>query len=204
MQTSDQINLAIAIATSLSVIASLVVAALTWHIAKSNRLTAQLMQAQIEAASRPYIQIGPSVRIGTPLLQLSIKNTGKSNAENLRLELSQNFYFNDEASEDGNLKTFTAFVHPISTFPPDTALVFDLGIGSKIHKNSERCPQKFSIKATYESFGKKYSESTEIDLQPFLRTSVPHEPIADELEKVHRNLDRINSTIAAIVNSRDS
>ena len=191
MQTSDQINLVIAIATCISVFASLTVALLTMQISKSNRITAELMKVQLDASSRPYIQIGPMIRIGTPLIQLSIANTGQSNAENLRLELVQDFYSNAENQESRNLKNYTAFVHPISTFSPQTRLVFDLGTGPAIFNNANLCPHRFTVKVTYQHNGTEFIESTTIDLQPFRLTTVPHDPIADEIEKLRKSVEKV-------------
>ncbi|MEL4180324.1 hypothetical protein [Roseateles sp. PN1] len=195
MQTSDQINLVIAVATCLSVLGSLAVAYLTLHITKANRLTAELMKEQLEASTRPYIQISPAVRIGSQLIELRIANTGQSNAEDLKLDLAQDYYFNAEPSEAKNIRKYTAFVHPISSFSPRAELVFDLGVGPKIFTNSERCPQRFTITATYKHGSKQYSESTAVDLQPLQLTSVPHDPVADHLEELVKAVKQISSEL---------
>lgn len=196
MQLSDQVNIVIAAATCLSVIGSLMVAVLTMHIAKSNRLTADLMKAQIEAATRPYVSMGPTVRIGTPLLQLVIENLGQSSALDLRLELQEDFYFNAERQEARNLKRYTAFVHPISSFSPRSRLVFDLGTGPSIFTNPDTCPHRFTVKATYRHANQEYVESTTVDLQPFQLTTVPHDPVADEVEKVSKEIAKLTQALS--------
>lgn len=195
MQTSDQINIVIAVATCLSVFGSLAVAYLTLHITKANRLTAELMKEQLEASTRPYIQISPSVRTGSQMIELRIANTGQSNAVDLKLDLDQDYYFNAQESEAKNFRRYTAFVHPISSFSPRAELVFDLGVGPSIFTNSERCPQRFTITATYKHGSKEYSESTTIDLQPLQLTSVPHDPVADQIKKLVRAVEQISSEL---------
>jgi hypothetical protein len=195
MQTSDQINLVIAIATLLSALASLFVAVLTNKIAKSNQLTAELMKAELYAAARPYIQIGLTIQIGTPFIQLNIANIGQSNAVDLRLELDKNFYFNAHDGEQDNLRTYTAFTHPISTFSPKSQLVFGLGTGSVIFKNAQKCPHRFDVKATYKHNGTEIEEVTLIDLQPFQRAVVPHDPIADEIERLRKSVEKISNEL---------
>jgi hypothetical protein len=191
MNTENKINLVIAIATCLSVVASLAVAYLTWNIAKSNRITAELLKLQIEVASRPYIQIGPSIREGAPLLQLEITNAGQSNAQELRLELDQDFYFNAEQSEDRNLRGYSAFTHEIATFSPRSTLIFNLGTGLRVINNPNKCPHQFTVKATYKHNGKDYCESTIIDLQPFRSVTLPINAVAEKIENLTQVIQKI-------------
>lgn len=200
MQLSDQINIVIAIATCLSVAGSLAVAVLTWHITKANRLTAELMKEQLEASTRPYIQISPTVRSGSQMIELRIANTGQSNAEDLKLDLDQDYYFNAQVGEAKNIRKFTAFVHPIASFSPRAELVFDLGVGPSIFTNSERCPLRFTITATYKHGSKKYSEPTTVDLQPLQLTAVPYDPVAEQIKKLVKAVDQISSELR---NQRD-
>jgi hypothetical protein len=140
MTLADKINLAVAIAGGCSAAISLFVAIVTHQMVKANRETVAVMRAQLDASTRPYIQVTPIVRPMTTMLMLSIKNAGGSSALNLRLNLDKNFYFNAYTDEGDNLKTYTTFVHPIESLSPQAEMIFHLGVAHNIFRNSERCP----------------------------------------------------------------
>jgi uncharacterized protein YceK len=94
MNLSDQLNLAVAITGGCSAVISLFVATVSYQMVKANREAVAVMKAQLDATTRPYIQVTPIVRAMSTMLMLSIKNTGGSSAINLRLSLDKNFYFN--------------------------------------------------------------------------------------------------------------
>lgn len=122
MTTADQINIAIAIATTCSAIVSLVVAVVTYMIVRANREAVAVMGAQLEATTRPYIQVTPMVREMSTFLELRIMNAGASAATDLRLTLDKDYHFNAEEGEAKNLKKYTAFSQPIESLPPKAEL----------------------------------------------------------------------------------
>ncbi len=65
---------------------------LTHRIAKANRQVVQVMREQSEALTRPYVTVAAVAQPGSPALYLRISNTGKTAAEQLRLELDRDFY----------------------------------------------------------------------------------------------------------------
>lgn len=197
---ADQINLAVAITGGCSAAISLFVAIVTYQMVKANRETVAVMRAQLDASTRPYIQITPVVRAMSTLMMLSIKNAGGSSAENLRLILDKDFYFNGHTSEGDNLRKYTAFVHPIQSLSPQAEMIFYLGIGHNIFGDSERCPQQFTVQAEYEYQGKRIIESTTIDLQPFQKSAKPMEPIVESMEKISEQLSGIRDSISRIKN----
>ena len=191
MQTSDQINLAIAVIAAVSTVMSLAVVVATFKILRANRETVQVMREQVRAMSRPYIQISPWVRVGSTMLMLTIRNTGASAAQKLRLTLDKDFYSNGEAIESKNLRRLTAFVLRIESFPPRAELSFHLGPGHVIFNDSEHCPVRFTVTAEYTFEGETVTEPTTVDLQPFMNSAKPIDAVAEQLEDVNKHLNTI-------------
>jgi len=112
------------------------------------------MQTQTEFLSRPYIAITHSVTSQT-LIRLSIKNTRKSSADNLRLQIDKNFH--QYARQDLNIADIYLFKNTIQTFPPNAQLFFPL-ISSLEYQGPQPenplSPSLFSITATYSFLGK--------------------------------------------------
>lgn len=192
MTDADQINLAIAIATGVSVIVSLVVAVFSFNAVKASRESVQVMRDQLEATTRPYLLVAPVVRPMTTLLQLRITNAGGSSARNLRLSLDKDYHFNAEEGASNNLRTYTAFVHPIHEFPPRAELLFHLGVGYRIFR-SDLSPLRFTVTASYEYAGREVQESTAVDLQPFMNSGNPIDPIAEGLDGIKAELSGIRN-----------
>ncbi|AZP12317.1 hypothetical protein [Undibacterium parvum] len=196
MNLADKINLAVAITGGCSAAISLFVAIVTYQMVKANRETVAVMKAQLDASTRPYIQVTPVVRAMSTMLMLSIKNAGGSSAKNLRLSLDKDFYFNAHPDEDDNLRKYTTFVHPIQSLSPQAEMVFYLGVGHNIFRDSERCPQQFTVQAEYEYQDNRVVESTTIDLQPFRKSAKPVDPIVEQLENISGHLSEIRSAVS--------
>lgn len=194
MSTADSINLAIAIATALSVIVALAVAIVTYKAVLANRAAVDVMRAQLEATTRPYILVAPVVRPMSTFLQLRIVNTGSSSAKNLRLSLGQDYYFNAEQSPSKNLKNYAAFTHPIAEFPPQAELLFHLGVGHRILR-SDLSPLRFTVTAQYEYSGREAKEETIVDLQPFGNSGKPIDPVAERLEGIEAQLKQLVAVV---------
>jgi hypothetical protein len=191
MQIADQINLAIAIVSGLTALASLAVMLATFKILQANRESVAVMREQVRSLSRPYIQITPWVRTGSTLMMLTIRNAGTTNARNLKLSMDRDFYFNAEKTSGKNLREFAAFTEVIECFPPHAELVFHLGVGHVVFGKSEQCPTRFTITADYEFEGEHASEATVVDLQPFQFTAQPIDPVAEQIEKLTRKVSEI-------------
>jgi len=194
MTTADQINLAIAFATAASVIVSLVVAIVSYQAVQASRASVMVMREQLEATTRPYVLVAPVVRPMSTFLQLRIANTGTSSARNLRLVLDRDYHFNADEAASSNLRTYTAFVHPIQEFPPEAELLFHLGVGHRIFR-SDLSPLRFVITAKYEYGGKTVEESTTVDLQPFISAGKPVDPIAERLEGISGELAKLREAL---------
>ncbi len=165
----------------------------TFRILRANEGVVAAMREQTEAQLRPYITISVFSRSGTNFLILSIKNSGKSPALNLSLSIDRDFYFNAEREEGKNLRHYRAFSRPIGGFSPDAELQFFLGTGGAIFNaqgEATPCPLTFEIAARFEFGDKTYHERTPIDLHPFYGAGVQHDPVAHELEKLRKVLER--------------
>lgn len=175
--------------TGILVLITAIYAYLTYRMAKASEASAEAVRNQSEMFLRPYITISPFIRANTPLLYLRVKNTGKTGAQNLRLSIDRDFFkFGNRA----NLKTLSAFTTPIDSFPPDAELIFGLAQGWVLFgekSNPNICPAQFNVTATYDFFGKKVQEITQVDLRPYLGTEGEHDPIVEELEKIRKVLE---------------
>jgi len=193
LQIADKINLAIAIAAGLSVVVSAVMAAVTLAILRANRATVEVMRSQIEAASRPYVQVAPIVRPMTTAIELHIKNVGTTAANRLRLTLDRDYQFNAEEGQHKNLRSYTAFSKEIQMLSPGSELRFLLGVGHRILSNPSLCPLQFIVTAEYGYEGKIVIEKTTVDLEPFGRTNQPVDPLVERMDKLVAELKAIRS-----------
>lgn len=191
MQTGDKINLAIAIIAGLSTITSLAVVVATFKILQANREAVAVMKEQVRSVTRPYIQVTPWARVGTTLLMLTVRNAGAIAANKVKLTMDKDFYSNAEQIESGNLRKYTAFAHPIESLPPRAELSFHLGVGHVIFSKPEQCPPIFSITAEYEFGGERVREVCTVDLQPFMLSALPVDPVAEQLEKLNETAGKI-------------
>ena len=168
---------------------------LTFLILRANRAAVAAMRDQMADQNRPYVHVSVQVRLGTPVLQLLVRNVGRSPAENLRLHIDRDFYQFGDRSEARNLAGQSAFTKPIDCLPPMSELLFDLGMGFKIFAadaDPEVCPPTFVVAAEYEHGKSTYSEKTHVDLRPYMGTSVPHHPVVEELERVRKSIDKLS------------
>ena len=166
----------------------------TFKILKANEAVVNAMQEQTKAQLRPYIVVSVSPRIGTTLLCLEIKNTGRSPATNLRLSIDRDFYMNGEMRIGNNISELPAFTSPIESLAPDTRLIFILGVGGTIFGSANDpslCPSVFKVSAKYTYNDSIYSEESTLDLRPMLHSSVLHDPVAKELKRFRESLEKI-------------
>jgi hypothetical protein len=101
-------------------------AILTYYILKASK-------EQLNAIFRPYISITHKLTHKTTI-KLYIKNTGKSNAKNLRLIIDKDFY--QLKGKQNNIAEHFAFNNVIETFPPDAQLTFALMSSVQLYSDS--------------------------------------------------------------------
>lgn len=197
--------------TLTNVFLTAVFAGLTFFILRANRATVSAMREQMADQNRPFITVTVQIRVGTPVIQLLVKNVGRSPAQNVTLRLDRDFFQFGEQDEGRNLAKQPAFSKPIDCLPPMSELLFDLGMGFEIFKNNadpKICPHTFTVTADYQHAKTKYSELTHVDLRPYMGTSVPQHPIVEELDKVKKSIDKLTSTVKqsanAVINARSA
>lgn len=169
----------------------------TQKILRANESMVLTMKNQQDAEMRPYIEVTMNVRTGTQMLRLSIKNVGRTSAFSLRLSLDRAFHQFRDARPERNLLNHPAFSNTIESFPPGSELIFDLGTGPDIYSNSNDenlCPLIFKVTAEYSASSKTTNETSVIDLTPYINTSIPTDPIVEELTRLRDELTKIKKS----------
>lgn len=173
--------------TIVLVIITGIYAYLTYRICKST-------EASIIAAARPYITISAYVRPHTPFIYLRIKNAGKSSANNLKLTINKDFYqFGETENPERNIKNLSSFQTPIDSFAPEMELSIALGQGWLIldESNQKITPSQFTINAVYNYGHSEIKEEHKIDLRGYKGTEGERNVIAEELEKIRKEVEKI-------------
>jgi hypothetical protein len=191
MTNTDWLTLALVVITAFYAWATL-------KILRANETMVSTMRDQQNAAMRPYILVSTSVRMGTQLFYLSIKNVGKTAALGLKLSLDKSFYQLGEKREERNIANSAAFSHVIDSLPPDGQLLFLLGNGPTLYGSSnteELSPLLFQVTAKYMSGSESISETSTVDLRPYINTDVPHDPIVEELGKLREEFVKLSKSL---------
>lgn len=192
MGVSEKIALAVGLVALIQAGIALWYTIITARIHKANQAAVEAMRLQAETYSRPYIEISVKGRMETQILYLTVRNTGRTPARNLRLTMDRDFYRFAEKAPDRNLRSYAAFSERIDSFPPNTEVAFALADGPALFEATEELvPTRFVVCASYEFGGKTVDETTEIDLRPFRNTSVPHHPVVEELERLRKSIDKL-------------
>ena len=175
----------IGLATILLLVVTTVYAMLTWWIASSN---SRIVHSQL----RLIISFRVIQRQGI-ILSLSLGNTGRSIANNIRISIDRDFFQYADFKEERNLKNFYAFSNSIESMAPNESIIFDLAQGfnfQKEHEGKVLTPITFGIRMTYEWNGNIYDETQVIDIRPYMSSLAVPEPmeklvsIADSLKKI--------------------
>ena len=191
MSNTDWLTLALVVITAFYAWATL-------KILRANEAMVSTLRDQQIAAMRPYILVSTSVRTGTQLLYLSIKNVGKSAALGLKLSLDKSFYQLGEKREERNIANSAAFSRVIDSLPPDGQLLFLLGNGPTLYNSSgseDLSPLLFHVTAKYMSGHESISETSTIDLRPYINTDVPHDPIVEELGRLREEFAKLSRSL---------
>ncbi|CAH1199071.1 conserved hypothetical protein [Candidatus Nitrotoga sp. BS] len=191
MTNTDWLTLALVVITAFYAWATL-------KILRANESMVSTMRDQQNAAMRPYILVSASVRTGTQLFYLSIKNIGKTAALCLTLALDKSFYQLGEKREERNIANSVAFSRVIDSLPPDGQLLFMLGNGPTLFgdsNNEELSPLLFQVTAKYMSGSESISETSIVDLRPYINTVVPTDPIVEELGKLREEFVKLSKSL---------
>lgn len=171
----------------------------TYHILKANKRVVDVMQEQNEAMSRPYVTISPKLEPDNPIFYLTICNTGRTSARNLRLTLDKSFHKFGEKNPDSDLAACAAFSQPIEAFSPGSEMTFSLAQGFVVFAqdaDDSLMPKKFTIHAEYEyGVDRVVKESHIIDLRPYLGADVPQEALIRKMKDLIKALEKIASNV---------
>lgn len=183
------------ISTALALITGLY-AFFTYKILQANQRVAEEMSQQRKAMIRPFVTAGPEVDEYL-VVSLVVKNVGISPATDLQLTMHNDFYSFAEDAEDHNIRGFSAFNEPISTFSAKAELRFDLAQGfnlGKKHEEKHLTLLQFRITARYKFLEDQYQEEFSIDLRPYMRSTVRRSKYVDEIVKARKALEKIADT----------
>lgn len=178
--------------TTLLVLITGVYAYLTYRLAKASESTVTEMREQSEATSRPYVVFSMPKIANNPFTFLQVENTGKTPAMNLKLSLGPEFDKISNLPSMQRLKGSHLFTRTSDSFPPNSPVLFHLGIGSTLGgENEKKYPQdKFSITAEYSFGAHTVKETTWIDVNQFHDSMLFTDPIVDALKKIEEELRR--------------
>ena len=182
------------LSTVILTIVTAIYAFLTWSIAKSNSKMVDQIEQQTNALLRPVIGFHVVLRHGV-VLALELKNSGKSTASDIELEIDKDFYQYSEFSPDRNIRNFNAFTKPIKSMAAGDKIVFDLSQGfnlNQMHDGKNLSPMEFAISIKYEFSGKKFEEQQYIDLKPYISSLAVKNPL-EHLESIEKSLKKISS-----------
>lgn len=174
---------------------------ITFRIMRANERTLQAMRDQNTSLVRPYVNIGVLTPPHSVLFFLRIANTGRTGAENVRLELDRDFY--QYGRKDGtNLRSTVAFQEPIEQLPPGAEIVFGLAQGFVVlgeQADPALTPPVFAITARYSYGTHSASERTVIDLRPYRDSMRAPDTVAAELKKLREEeLKAIGNALTAL------
>lgn len=169
---------------------------ITYRILRVNQKTVAAMQAQTETISRPVITMTHNLSPDF-MINLFIRNTGRMNADKLKLTIDQNFFQISPRFKEFNIADNQLFKDGVKSFPPGSEVMFSLlptvALGDNEHES--KSPMTFTITATY-SFGDSfYTEATTIDLRPYRNLFMPSETVQQKLEKLTNEIKEIKEVI---------
>lgn len=171
--------------TALIALVTAIYAWLTHRITIASEKSVAAIILQAENVLRPYIVINAYFRKNTKILNLKIKNNGRSGAENVKLEIDSDFFQNGD--EKRNLKNLPAFSEQIDLIAPDFELNFMLQSALELFApppDKPVNPKRFAVTATY-SFGERtVVERHSIDLNNFYGASYGEDPLIEELKRI--------------------
>lgn len=179
--------------TALLVVLTGFYAWVTFKILKANEKVVQETQKQFETYIKPCIIVSVVTYTSNACLFLRVKNVGKSPASNLKLTLDRDFYKLGRKDEKRNLKNHPAFSRQIEMFAPEAELLFYLAQGFIIFgkdADSNVTPPVFSIGVKYDFSGKQYLEKVLVDLNPYIDSATPQDPVVSALGKIKEAIEK--------------
>lgn len=167
----------------------------TFRILQANQKATRVMEAQLEASTRPYIAIKTFTVHESQMILLSISNTGKSAAEELKFQIDKDFYRYGRSEEGFNLRELNLFKNIIGHFQPETKLVYNLVDAVEFfgeQNNIAKTPLQFTITAEYKYLGKNFTEKTVVDLNQHRDVAMNYDPFIGNLKKIADSIEKIS------------
>ncbi len=189
------------ILTAILVIITGFYAYVTFKILRANEKAVNAVREQNEALTRPYISIRSSYLSGATYY-LHIKNTGNTPAYNLTLLIDKDYYCFGDKKHNVNLKNTYTFSNTISSFAPESEIVYGLGHGGQLFtdKYDENItPRQFTITAKYSYLNKDVEEKTTIDLMQYRGTVIYSDAQVKELINIDSKLKDQNRIIEKLI-----
>jgi len=171
--------------TAVLVFITALYAFITYKILKANQESVQSMKLQYISFIRPYIVTEIYINMDA-YFYLKIKNTGKSNAENLELNIDKPFYTLARKRPEENIANRYEFNNVLKSFPPKSELVMQLAHGTQLYSDKydeNLTPLQFKIRVRYNYGNEKFVEELNIDLKQYENMILLREPIAEEIYK---------------------
>lgn len=164
---------------------------LTWKIAQANQEMLESLKVQYRESMRPLVY--PSLTFREQVVsRLTIRNSGRSPAYDLRVSLDRDFF---QFAERRNIREFGVFNEPISAFPPGAEISIDLAQGFNLDKELDGknvTPSKFVVTLNYRSKFETYSEDVLIDVSPYAQVHFP-KTTAEHLSVIESHLRKMAS-----------
>jgi hypothetical protein len=170
----------------------------TFRILKANERVVDVMHAQAEAMTRPFVAVSILLELDNPIFYLCVSNVGKTAANDLRLTLDKPFYRSGEKTLEKNLAEHNAFKNTIASFPPGAQLTFSLAQSFVVfgnNANRDIMPTRFTVTAEYSYGGKRVKEENHIDLEPYLEANIPQDPYVRKLKGIKESIDKVSETL---------
>jgi hypothetical protein len=181
------VNYASLISAVILAFITLYYAIITHRILVVNKRSIELSEFQIEAQSRPYVNVVSAVLGGTQLLQLKIANIGKSAANDLQITVEPPFYRFGTKQDSHLLQNLPIFNESVASFGPGVEILVDLGAANQIAEMPEEISGKLptlNFTSRYSNGVKVYEERTVIDLTIYLMTTPSEHNPAMVLEEI--------------------
>lgn len=168
----------------------------TFRILRANQAAVEAMREQTEAMLRPYVSAEVTARPGTTLVQLVVRNTGRSAAEGLRMSIDRPLHQQLD-SRKRNLQELPLFAgKDAMALAAGAELHHLIGVGHKLFNETGvyGMPESFVVTAQYSFGGRTYDERHAIDVRPLMHTSVVHDPIATAIKDATERLVKALAT----------
>jgi len=163
---------------------------LTYRIVKASK-------EQTEAIYRPYITITHHLS-SDHIISLFVKNTGKTTASNLSLQIDKEIHQLGQSSKDWDISKHYPFSNVLASFPPEFELVFPItgiaGLQSNI-SNGKLDEVIFTVVAKYTYGQKTIVEKTTVDLRVYVGIFMPDPSIQERLHGIEKAIKELNKIV---------